>query len=244
MVYESKMLRRLIFISSLILNIGTTGSAFELDQVFNISSRGIKLGEMDIKIHNGGGAYRVDTRIYPTGLVGRLLEFELRGKTQGAIDGRGNPAPKNYELWTKEGDRESTTRITYRGNRVASMITNYEHETPLVPTDQVNSLDPITAIALLIADQQPEKLCNIAYEMYGGARRIRIVAYAPKPAEDGLMLCNGFYEGVDAATDQEYSDGRNTGFRMYFKQRDDGMMTLVRLRGQTNAGWVTATPKN
>ena len=105
------------------------------------------------------------------------------------------------------------------------------------PSDQTGTVDPITAIMVLLSDQSKEPECSLAMNVYDGARRFSI-KLSEKLAFDEKLSCKGSYTKIDGYSKKEWSQGGGFLFELKYISEDDNYqverLIMATKRGRTS----------
>ncbi|MGB1154034.1 MAG: hypothetical protein ACPG4F_07650, partial [Paracoccaceae bacterium] len=86
----------------------------------------------------------------------------------------------------------------------------------LDPSTQVNTLDPMTAMAALLSDQSQIDLCNLILPMFDGARSVEITLSGLEKTKNGAR-CSGVYQRIGGFTKKEQAEGENFPFTLNYE---------------------------
>ena len=104
------------------------------------------------------------------------------------------------------------------------------------PQSQKGTLDPMTAIHLIMGDRIEKTLCKQKFNLFDGARRIEIIL-SKINIEKNSAQCRGEYIRQDGYTDDEMKEGKVFPFTINYIKRDEiyavESLRIKALRGQT-----------
>tara|TARA_B100001173_G_C15835993_1_gene482566 strand:+ start:27 stop:710 length:684 start_codon:yes stop_codon:yes gene_type:complete len=208
-------------------------SAGSGQQKFSIYITGLKIGELTYAVNTKGTNYAVRGIIKATGLVGAIAKYNLDATAFGRVR-KGNYRTQKYTETSDNGKRISTKKMIYKNG-----IPNLTYSEPLKdywakPSEQKGTVDPITAIMALLADQPLETECRLAMDIYDGARRFSI-KLSEKIASDDKLSCKGNYKKIDGYSKKEWSQGDGFSFELKFVLKD-GIYKVDRLVMSTKRG--------
>ncbi|RKF16437.1 DUF3108 domain-containing protein [Roseovarius spongiae] len=207
---------------------------------YDVRLLGVKLGEMTLAGRIGGGAYAVSSQFSTRGIVSALADTGFDLKARGRVTASGF-TPQAYDERIDTGSRRSTAQLRYTrgvpritGGTLASAPPE-PGETPLDPSGEGGTLDPLTAMFAALHDRPRADLCKTDVTIFDGARRsaIRTTARADMGAE---VLCTGAYFRLAGFTASELKRQTVYPFTLLFAPGGDGRMQARRLTVRTRYG--------
>ena len=104
------------------------------------------------------------------------------------------------------------------------------------PKSQKGTVDPMTAIHLIMGDRIEKTLCKQKFNLFDGARRIEIIL-SKINIEKNSAQCRGEYIRQDGYTDEEMKEGKVFPFTINYIKRDEiyavESLRIKALRGRT-----------
>ena len=186
---------------------------------FHVLIRGIKAGQLRYAIETQEPSYSIHGILESTGLVGLLVKYQFDAQAVGKRLGN-KYQPEHYKEVSDTGRRKSEKTIRYQNG--IPKVTSKKPWQPhwLDPSTQVNTLDPMTAMAALLSDQSKNDLCNLYLPMFDGARRVEITLSGLEKTESGAQ-CSGVYQRIGGFTEKERAEGENFPFILNYKIEND-----------------------
>jgi hypothetical protein len=145
---------------------------------YEIYAAGVPVAMLNTGFALGPGDYRVDLSFHTTGLIGWLYG----GRQQSGVEGewRGDrPVPRRFTGEGVWGGRARRTLIDYADGQplVRSLVPpNDEEREPVPPAMQANSVDALSAIAMLIRRVARTGRCEAAATTFDGRRAVDVAA--------------------------------------------------------------------
>jgi len=146
---------------------GTAAADTSIRYVFNVSYGGVKIGEMTVSGAETATAYAAVGHLDTTGLVGAFFDFEYDYATQGYIR-NGQYLPVEYRSKTREGKRTWTQRITYSGDRIATVAFQPAREINDGVIGARGTIDLMTLIYRLVKPMPKEAPCSFQGKLHNG----------------------------------------------------------------------------
>jgi len=104
------------------------------------------------------------------------------------------------------------------------------------PKSQKGTVDPMTAIHLIMGDRIEKKLCKQKFNLFDGARRIEITL-SKIDIQKNSAQCRGDYIRQDGYTAEEMKEGKVFPFTINYIKRDNvyavESLEIKALRGRT-----------
>jgi len=197
---------------------------------YNLSMRGLKVGELSMSAATNGSRYDVSGQIQNTGLTAVMRKFSYNGSVSGALK-RLRLSPSRYKETADTGKRRSKVKIAY-SNGVPAVV-RYDSDVPLPPNSpdprtQSGTFDPLTAIFALLRDVPAKAACDIRVVIFDGRRRSSITAQKAG-TKNGLPKCVGRYERLQGFTPEETARHKHFDFTMSYVKTPDGLLRVDRV---------------
>ena len=152
----------------------------ELHARYDIYAAGFHVAEADAAFGVGSHTYDVQLGYHTTGLVGFLRRGEQLSTVAGTWDA-GRPQPREYRsvgVWRGE-NRETLIDYSHGQPLVRRLIPPQDTERAQVPLAlQSNSVDPLSALALLIRRVADTGRCDASVHTFDGNRVSEITSHA------------------------------------------------------------------
>lgn len=209
---------------------------------FDVHLGGFRVGLVALSGYQNATRYRAEARIESAGLAGLLRRVRYDARAEGEVVA-GRFAPLRYEEDADTGRRQSRSVMEYVGGvpRIVLYESNRESEPrgePLDPAEQGGTLDPMTALYLMLRDVPGEETCRLAFEMFDGRRRslMRFDAASASPAEDGTLTCAGEYRRIAGFPMRDMGEMAVFPFEVTYAPAEGGDRRVMRVRIETLYG--------
>lgn len=205
-------------------------------QKFGIYITGLKIGELTYAINSKGLNYAVRGIIEATGLVGAITKFHFDATAFGKMY-KGRHHTQKYTETSNNGNRVNTKKIVYKNG-----VPNLTYSEPLEdywvrPSQQKGTVDPMTAIMVLLADQPKNTSCRLAMDIYDGARRFSI-KLTKKIVSDYELICEGTYTKIAGYSKKQWAKGNGFPFEIQYTLKDNShkvqRLVMSTSRGRTS----------
>ena len=150
----------------------------ELHAGYDVYAVGVPVAVLNTGFALGPSGYRIDLSFHTTGLIGWLY----RGHQQSGVEGQwqgDRPAPTRFAGDGVWGGRARQTLIDYADGQplVRSLVPpNDEEREPVPPALQANSVDALSAIAMLIRRVARTGRCEAEATTFDGRRAVDVAA--------------------------------------------------------------------
>lgn len=195
---------------------GTQTSADTSSSTFNVYLRGIKAGQLKYAYSESGSNYSASGIIQSTGIVGALAKYKFTANSSGTIS-NGTYSPRTYTEDSDTGRRQSEKTMSY----VNGIPKVQERKLPKPfwadPAKQKGTLDPMTAIAMVLNDKTAETVCKEKLNIFDGARLVQITLSNAKTSGSNVT-CQGMYKRVDGFSKREIGEGSKFPFTLTYKK--------------------------
>lgn len=182
-------------IALLWLGLPATGTAqTTTDARFGVTLRGIGLGEFQLSQTTGATAYGAAARFASTGLAGVIRPVSFTMQASGTRRGA-QALPQRYAETVRVGGENAAAQLDYRNGIPVLSGTKLQSEDnpPVAPARTRGTLDPMTAMYLVLRDQPRADLCRFDLRIFDGVRLSRITG-APAAQEDNAVTCVARYD--------------------------------------------------
>lgn len=207
--------------------------------MFSVQALGVKVGNLHLTSEEAGpDQYAVAATFQTTGLAGALRRVGFTMKSHGT--GRGLAlSPLVYQEDMRTGRRSSSARLEYSGGvpQTSGGGQGVSDAVPADPAAQSGTLDPMTALYLVLRDQPRDQVCRLDRAVFDGARRTRVVLTRPVPADGGID-CVGRFIREAGYTPAQMAERRAFDLQLSYRPGPGGLLRLTRARVQSIHGPV------
>ena len=230
-------MRRLLFATGLGLGLTVSQAIAAQPQQdsgrFDVYFAGLKAGEVQFAMERDGDRYTARGRIKPSGLVDAFTELKIRAEVTGRLQG-GAFQPDRYAAITGKGSAAPDRIITWHNGTLALQTTETPDAFWADPTDQRNTVDPLTALWGLLRRVNGDDPCAHDLSTFDGQRRMRLVTGAGQRTDKGVT-CTGRYIREAGFSDETLEDGREFGVVLTYRP-DATVWDLARIEVTTPRG--------
>ncbi|MEM6635464.1 MAG: DUF3108 domain-containing protein [Pseudomonadota bacterium] len=227
------MYRLAVATAMALMSVGlTSGSAVARSSagVFDVYIGSIRGGTLSYKGTEQGGQYSTAGRAQSVGVIGALTRARYEAQSQGRLRGQ-TFVPSAYSEEANTGRRQSKARMSYIGG--VPQVKEYEpvqgpKPYDLDPSQQGGTLDPMTAIYMVLRDQPGAQVCKMRFDMFDGRRRSRILL-ANAERKDNRIICTGRYERVAGFEPEEMAERQFFPIRVEYEPGTDGFYVVDRV---------------
>lgn len=193
--------------------------AGQTDALFDVVFKGIKVGVLELSGQSSVTRYKAKASLRTTGLIAALKSVRFDLSSRGRILGD-RLAPLHYAEDVETGRRSSSVEITYKNGipvQTGGSIGEERVTVPLDPVRQTDTVDPMTALFILLRDQQNLQFCNRSQPIFDGARRTRMRLKRADP-----KTCKGQFERLAGYTPKQLRERPRVDFEVIY--RDSGQI--------------------
>ena len=194
---------------------------------FSLTLRGFTMGLITLTSSADAQRYAVRGVIVNTGFSRIFRQFSYNGAASGTIQG-GQLRPDRYQEVADTGRRSSEALITYlNGVPTVERYTSPKEagaDSP-EPATQGGTVDPLTAIYVLLRDVPRASACKLDIFIFDGKRRTSIAMH-PAGKKDGLPICKGRYSRLQGFTEEEVKRHHKFDFVLNYREGIDGMLQV------------------
>jgi hypothetical protein len=214
-----------------------TATAESFEARFDLTLRGLVLGQVALAAEESGGRYAVTGAAGATGLARRIARYSYEGRARGRITG-GRTSPDRYvEVEIGRGERSETV-TEWAGGRIASSVTVPPPEPEpwdIDPRGLAGLTDPLSALYAMLRPMAPAAACGVTHDLFDGRRRSRLILSVPT-MRDGRLTCAARYERIAGYPAEELAERDGTIFDLFFERLPDGRVQVAEMRGATSLG--------
>jgi hypothetical protein len=218
-----------------ILICANTLSAKTEQYSFDVFLWGLKVGELVYSIKKESNQYDISGILRSKGFARVVTKYKFVAQTQGRLS-KSKYYPSSYSEKSDTGRRKEEKSIVY--HKMIPKITSAKAPKPhwAQPKSQKGTVDPMTAIHLVMGDRIEKALCTQKINLFDGARRIEIIL-SKINIQKNSAECRGDYIRQDGYTDEEMKEGKVFPFTINYVKRDEvysvESLEIKALRGRT-----------
>ena len=209
--------------------------AQEADAAYDFYISGIKAGELRLSSELTGDRYTAATNMAAAGVVGVFADFYFRGTSSGRLDGNGGVVPQQFVARSKSNRAERETRIDWRDGTPVEVSVEPPRESSPDPAAQSGTLDPVSALYLLMRDAPRDTICDKVVEVFDGSRRSRLTLAAPR-SQGNELVCDGRFARIEGEAHSMSSPDREYPFSLVYRDVGDGNAEMHRIESPTRFG--------
>lgn len=187
---------------------------------FKVYVNGLKVGEFVYAETFISNAYATRGIIRSTGLAAVITQYKFDGEAHGRRSGN-TFRPTRYREQSDTGNRSSNKEMIYKNGVPKLTSSDAAKEYWLKPSTQKGTIDPMTALMVLLSEQPKTNPCATTVDVFDGARRFSIALSAPKLEKDAL-ICSGVFTRVGGYSKKEWSKGKDFPFTMRYRVTPSG----------------------
>ena len=218
-----------------ILICANTLSAKTEQYSFNVFLWGLKVGELVYSIKKESNQYDISGILRSKGFARVVTKYKFVAQTQGRLS-KSKYYPSSYREKSDTGRGKDEKSIVY--HKMIPKITSAKAPKPhwAQPKSQKGTVDPMTAIHLVMGDRIEKALCTQKINLFDGARRIEIILSKINIQKNSAQ-CRGDYIRQDGYTDEEMKEGKIFPFTINYIKRNEiyavESLEIKALRGRT-----------
>jgi len=218
-----------------ILICANTLSAKTEQYSFDVFLWGLKVGELVYSIKKESNQYDISGILRSKGFARVVTKYKFVAQTQGRLS-KSKYYPSSYSEKSDTGRRKEEKSIVY--HKMIPKITSAKAPKPhwAQPKSQKGTVDPMTAIHLVMGDRTEKALCTQKINLFDGARRIGIILSKINIQKNSAQ-CRGDYIRQDGYTDEEMKEGKIFPFTINYIKRNEiyavESLEIKALRGRT-----------
>ena len=218
-----------------ILICANTLSAKTEQYSFDVFLWGLKVGELVYSIKKESNQYDISGILRSKGFARVVTKYKFVAQTQGRLS-KSKYYPSSYSEKSDTVRRKEEKSIVY--HKMIPKITSAKAPKPhwAQPKSQKGTVDPMTAIHLVMGDRIEKALCTQKINLFDGARRIEIILSKINIQKNSAQ-CRGDYIRQDGYTDEEMKEGKIFPFTINYIKRNEiyavESLEIQALRGRT-----------
>jgi len=205
---------------------------------FDVSLWGIKVGELVYSIKQTSDDYDISGVLRSKGFARVVTKYKFEGQTQGKIS-NSEYYPSSYSEKSDTGRRKEQKSIIY--HKMVPKIISAKDPKPhwAKPKSQKGTVDPMTAIHIIMGDRIEKKLCKQKFNLFDGARRIEIIL-SKTYIQKNSAQCSGDYIRQEGYKAEEMKEGQVFPFTINYIKRDK-IYAVESLEIKALRGWTKFT---
>ena len=218
-----------------ILICANTLSAKTEQYSFDVFLWGLKVGELVYSIKKESNQYDIFGILRSKGFARVVTKYQFVAQTQGRLS-KSKYYPSSYSEKSDTGRRKEEKSIVY--HKMIPKITSAKAPKPhwAQPKSQKGTVNPMTAINLVMGDRIEKALCTQKINLFDGARRIEIILSKINIQKNSAQ-CRGDYIRQDGYADEEMKEGKIFPFTINYIKRNEiyavESLEIKALRGRT-----------
>ena len=209
----------------------------DLSTIYDFYLGGIKAGELTIDANYEGTEYRAESVLRTAGIVGLVYKASFEAEARGTLSSGGH-VPDVFKAASRMKSKEQFVEMTYRDlapTQIRAEPAFVPKPWQIEPSEQVGTLDPISAALVALAPVEAASVCNTSVEVFDGRRRYAIDLGKAEP--DGERIkCPATYRRIAGFKPKMMKKRANFPFHVWFEERTDGKAHFVRAAGDSMFG--------
>ena len=213
---------RLILTACILLVFNLTEYSYGKTQqhIFDVYILGLKLGRLNYAVEYKNNSYSAAGNLRSTGVFSAIAKYSFEASSQGKIE-RGVFKPTYYSERSDTGRRKEQKIVRYFDHRIELETKKTAKPYWQDPNQQMDALDPMSAIIFILRDQTEANVCKQNFAMFDGIRRVGIKFVEGEETTEGILRCKGIYTRVGGYSAKELKDGTNFPFYVNYQIKSD-----------------------
>ncbi|MFO1173745.1 MAG: DUF3108 domain-containing protein [Paracoccaceae bacterium] len=208
------------------------------DAGFSISIHGFTAARLDLRGWSDDQTYDVAGTLASAGLLGWVKHIRYDATARGRIVAAG-PVPSRYTENADTGKRQSQAVMAYRGG--VPQVKSYNPPRPprvedIDPATQGGTVDPLTALYMVLRDMPAAQACNLHLTLFDGRRRSQVVLGPPATDDQGRIACDGEYRRLQGFTPEDMAEKSRFPFRLTYEDAGGGLVHVTEISMDTLYG--------
>ena len=208
-------MRLIVLVTALWAAFSPTSSRAEpTNAVYDVLFKGIRVGILEISGQSSTSRYQAHGKFRTTGVIAALKSVRFDLRSRGRVIGN-RLAPLHYAEDVETGRRSSSVVMTYKKGipiQTGGSIGEERVTVPLDPARQADTVDPMTALFILLKDQPDLQFCDGTQPIFDGARRTRM-----RLKSAGANTCTGQFERLAGYTPKQLQDRPRVDFEIAYQ---------------------------
>ena len=188
--------------------------------IFDVYILGLKLGRLAYAVEYKNNSYSAAGNLRSTGVLSAIAKYSFEASSQGKIE-RGVFKPKYYYERSDTGRRKEQKILRYFDHGIELETKKTAKPYWQDPNQQMDALDPMSAIIFILRDQTEANVCKQNFAMFDGIRRVGIKFVEGEETTEGYLRCKGIYTRVGGYSAKELKDGTNFPFNVSYQIKSD-----------------------
>ena len=188
--------------------------------IFDVYILGLKLGRLNYAVEYKNNSYSAAGNLRSTGLFSAIAKYSFEASSQGKIE-RGVFKPTYYSERSDTGRRKEQKILRYFDHGIELETKKTAKPYWQDPNQQMDALDPMSAIIFILRDQTEANVCKQNFAMFDGIRRVGIKFVEGEETTEGILRCKGIYTRVGGYSAKELKDGTNFPFYVNYQIKSD-----------------------
>ena len=202
--------------------------------IFDVYILGLKLGRLNYAVEYKNNSYSAAGNLRSTGLFSAIAKYSFEASSQGKIE-RGVFKPTYYSERSDTGRRKEQKILRYFDHGIELETKKTAKPYWQDPNQQMDALDPMSAIIFILRDQTEANICKQNFAMFDGIRRVGIKFVEGEETTEGYLRCKGIYTRVGGYSAKELKDGTNFPFYVNYQIENDDYR-VISFQMTTNRG--------
>ena len=202
--------------------------------IFDVYILGLKLGRLNYAVEYKNNSYSAAGNLRSTGVLSAIAKYSFEASSQGKIE-RGVFKPKYYFERSDTGRRKEQKILRYFDHGIELETKKTAKPYWQDPNQQMDALDPMSAIIFILRDQTETNVCKQNFAMFDGIRRVEIKFVDGEETTKGNLRCTGIYTRVGGYSAKELKDGTNFPFYVNY-QIESNDYRVISFQMTTNRG--------
>lgn len=218
---------------------------------YTVSISGFPIGHVEYQSQSGEDGYRVQGFLGSSGFFGFFIGTRYSGAVIGETRG-GKAVPEVFRGRFEARGKYAQVDVSYKNAQPASVVhqparASQPYDIPLKAAR--NSVDPISALYLLLRDVDRRDVCRFDQTIFDGVRLSRVFLGAAAVPDgiaegQGRLQCNGAYSRVGGFSEDQLADRTDYPFLLEYAQKADGSWHVSRFLATTDFGIAKAQLRN
>ena len=227
---------RIILTACFLLALSLTEYSYGKTQqhIFDVYILGLKLGRLNYAVEYKNNAYSAAGNLRSTGVFSAIAKYSFEASSQGKIE-RGVFKPTYYSERSDTGRRKEQKILRYFDHGIELETKKTAKPYWQDPNQQLDALDPMSAIIFILRDQTEANVCKQNFAMFDGIRRVGIKFVEGEATTEGYLRCKGIYTRVGGYSAKELKDGTNFLFYVNYQIESDDYR-VISFQMTTNRG--------
>ena len=202
--------------------------------IFDVYILGLKLGRLNYAVELKDNLYSAAGNLRSTGIFSVVSKYKFEASSQGKGE-NGVLKPQYYSEKSDTGRRKEEKTLLYSRSSIELKTKKTPKPYWLDPNEQLDTLDPMSAIIFILRDQKKANICAQDFAMFDGIRRVGIKFTHGEETSDGHLNCNGTYTRMGGYSAKELKDGRNFPFNVKYEYQNE-FYRVISFQIETNRG--------